>query len=213
MTPRVATDLPRVFSYVVKFDGGFSPNPFHGWCTLACCKPMLRRSARPGDLVIGLSSRCERVVYVMKVRERLSFQDYWADKRFAKKKPDWDSHRAVARLGDNIYQPDEHGGFHQKRSAHWDHKRGREHAGAMRRDLGGEFALASREFTYFGADGPELPQQLDFLHIQRGHRCRFTAEQVRAVMLWIDSLKRGVRGPPTGWPSGDRTWSPRCGSS
>lgn len=28
----------RIFVYVVKFDSGFAPNPFHGWCTLACCQ-------------------------------------------------------------------------------------------------------------------------------------------------------------------------------
>ena len=33
---------PRVFSYVVVHDTGFSPNPFHGLLTLACCKPLIR---------------------------------------------------------------------------------------------------------------------------------------------------------------------------
>jgi len=43
-----------VFSYVVKNDGGFAPNPFHGSCTLACCKPKIRNVASAGDIVVGL---------------------------------------------------------------------------------------------------------------------------------------------------------------
>ena len=44
----------RLFSYVVAHDTGFSPNPFFGYCTLACCKPVIRRSAQAGDWVVGL---------------------------------------------------------------------------------------------------------------------------------------------------------------
>ena len=72
----------RVFSYVVANDGGFAPNPFHGVCTLACCKPKIRASAEVGDLVIGLTKRSERLLYMMLVSETLDFDDYWADPRF-----------------------------------------------------------------------------------------------------------------------------------
>lgn len=63
----------RVFSYVVVSDSGFAPNPFHGTCTLASCKPLIRRSAKSGDLIVGMSSRCERVVYAMRVGSVLGF--------------------------------------------------------------------------------------------------------------------------------------------
>lgn len=32
----------NLFSYIVACDSGFSPNPFWGICTLACCKPRIR---------------------------------------------------------------------------------------------------------------------------------------------------------------------------
>jgi len=35
----------KVYSYIVAYDSGFAPNPFHGICTLACCKPTIRRTA------------------------------------------------------------------------------------------------------------------------------------------------------------------------
>ena len=39
----------RVFSYIVTHDTGYAPNPFHGFLTLACCKPLIRRTAEVGD--------------------------------------------------------------------------------------------------------------------------------------------------------------------
>lgn len=32
-----------VYEYVMTSDSGFAPNPFHGTCTLACCKPKIRK--------------------------------------------------------------------------------------------------------------------------------------------------------------------------
>lgn len=40
-----------LFSYIVTADSGFAPNPFFGLCTLACCKPKLRRAI--GNRLLG----------------------------------------------------------------------------------------------------------------------------------------------------------------
>ena len=101
----------KVFSYIVAYDTGFAPNPFHGCCTLACCKPKIRATASPGDLIIGLTRRSERIVYAMLVSEVIGFADYWADGRFAAKRARWLSRRAVDRCGDNIYEPTNGGVF------------------------------------------------------------------------------------------------------
>ena len=67
-------------------DYGFAPNPFHGYCTLATCKPQIRRTAQLGDYVVGIGSvaqgRGGHLVYCMQVEETLTFEDYWADNRF-----------------------------------------------------------------------------------------------------------------------------------
>ena len=49
--------MTRLYSYVVVSDHGFAPNPFHGYCTLANCKPRIRGSAQPGDWILGSASR------------------------------------------------------------------------------------------------------------------------------------------------------------
>ena len=47
----------KLYSYIIKSDLGFSPNPFWGKCTLACCKPVIRKTAKPGDWVVGIRGK------------------------------------------------------------------------------------------------------------------------------------------------------------
>lgn len=205
--------MPRVFSYVVASDSGFAPNPFHGWLTLACCKPRIRAHARVGDLVVGLSARGERVVYAFEVSESLAFAKYWADRRFREKRAKWTASRAVEQCGDNVYEPDGGKGFVQHPSRHYDNENGRERPRVKQRDLAGLAVLAGQRFAYFGCEGPKLPRQLEFLRVTRAHRCRFDDEQVAAVRRWFEGLKLGVHGRPALWKDGDQSWRAACGSS
>jgi Nucleotide modification associated domain 2 len=43
----------KLSAYIVRVDSGFAPNPFGHHCTLACCKPTIRRKAEPGDIIVG----------------------------------------------------------------------------------------------------------------------------------------------------------------
>lgn len=49
--------MPRLFSYTIPIDDGSAPNPFRGMCSLAICKPGIRRTAEEGDWVAGLGSK------------------------------------------------------------------------------------------------------------------------------------------------------------
>ena len=205
--------MTGLFSYVVAHDTGFAPNPFHGWCTLACCKPRIRGRAQPGDLVVGLSRRSERVVIVMEVGERLTFADYWRDRRFKRKRPAWTSRRLLTRCGDNIYRPLPGGDYEQQPSQHWDHEVGQENPRTKQHDTAVDAVLAGREFVYFGGEGPALPEDLDFLAVTRGHRSRFTAGQVALAREFFEGCPRGVVGRPTLWADDDTSWRAACGSS
>ena len=96
----------RLHSYVVARDYGFAPNPFFGVCTLATCKPIIRSVAAIGDWVMGTGSkqwnREHHVVYAMRVTESMTFEQYWNDPRFQKKKPNLRGSKKQA-FGDNIY--------------------------------------------------------------------------------------------------------------
>jgi hypothetical protein len=68
----------RLFTYKVAHDGGSAPNPFHGLCTLAICKPAIRRVATEGDVIVGLGCGKDeaRIVYCMVVDKAVSWADY-----------------------------------------------------------------------------------------------------------------------------------------
>lgn len=195
----------RVYSYIVDKDGGFAPNPFHGFCTLACCKPKIRATAQLGDLVIGMTSRSERVTYAMKVSKVLSFADYWRGDRYELKRPIFKSPTKLRRMGDNIYEPDDKGGFRQLPSVH-SRPDGAEHPGKKEHDLDGFNVLVADRFAYFGVEAPELPGSLAFLRVGRGHRCRFTDSEVAEVSSWFEELPQGVHGRPHLWSASDESW-------
>ncbi len=46
----------KIYSYVVRYDAGFAPNPFGEFSTLATCKPRIRKKIQVGDWVIGTGS-------------------------------------------------------------------------------------------------------------------------------------------------------------
>ncbi len=115
-----ADEIPD--AYAITRDYGFAPNPFHGFCTLATCKPDIRKSAKVGDWIMGvggssLRSVKRRCILLMKVSEKVSFQDYWDHERFSLKKPVRNGSR-VQMLGDNIYHKDGNGDWIQEDSHH-----------------------------------------------------------------------------------------------
>ncbi|MEI7995930.1 MAG: hypothetical protein WCH01_13620 [Methylococcaceae bacterium] len=69
----------RLFTYKVAHDGGSAPNPYNGVCTLAICKPVIRRVAKVGDVIVGLGHGVDerRLVYCMVVEENpIEWADY-----------------------------------------------------------------------------------------------------------------------------------------
>lgn len=208
---------PRVFSYIVARDGGYSPNPFHGVCTLACCKPKVRCSAKPGDLVLGLSGRADghRLIYGMVVAEKMSFADYWRDRRFRAKRPDMAAPDFRTKAGDNNYEPMPDGSYRQRPSRH-SHPDGSTNHAAMERDLGPDESnpvLIGGRFCYFGANAIPLPDELTFLITGRGHRCRFTPDQIAIATNWFQSLPSGVHGRPSLWPEDEKSWKGGSGGT
>jgi len=145
----------HLYTYAITRDFGFAPNPFHGICTLATCKPGIRKSARVGDWVIGIGGSTLRAVkrkciLLMKVSEKISFQGYWDDRRFSLKKPLRNGSR-VQMLGDNIYHKDEIGYWIQEDSHH-SNPDGTPNIVNLKRDTGNsDQVLISRYFLYFGS--------------------------------------------------------------
>ena len=94
----------RLFTYIIVHDTGFAPNPFWRYCTLACCKPVIRRTAAKGDWIVGISPKNSgnRLIYAMKVTEELSAwpeassrRREWVSRREARRRVDEAEPKAI----------------------------------------------------------------------------------------------------------------------
>lgn len=160
----MGASMTKLFSYVVTRDYGFAPNPFHSYCTLATCKPQIRKHANVGDWVVGTTSVAigsrhgskPMLLYWMKVSEILTFQQYWSDTRFQVKKPMLNGSKKMA-YGDNIYHQTSYGVWMQSNSHHTypDGSINREN---LSTDTGQtNNVLISNEFVYMGENPLPIP--------------------------------------------------------
>lgn len=143
----------HLYAYAITRDFGFAPNPFHGFCTLATCKPRIRTSAKVGDWVLGIGGSKLRTVkrkciLLMKVTEKINFNDYWLDSRFSLKKTSRNGSH-VQMLGDNIYHQNADKLWMQEDSHH-SNPDGTYNLSNLERDTSSEFVLISNHFYYFG---------------------------------------------------------------
>ncbi|MDP2852699.1 MAG: hypothetical protein Q8O28_00480 [Smithellaceae bacterium] len=193
----------KLYSYVVTHDTGFSPNPFWGCCTLADCKPVIRRTAKVGDWVVGLSPKRSgnKIIYAMQIERKIPFADYYRDSQYALKIPDFSKGKVVNKRGDNIYKPLPNGDFLQLQSMHSNGTF--ENPKTKIRDLGGKYVLIANTFYYFGSKPINLPHFLRDLKVGRAHKCKFPPEVVSTFIAFIKQQKVGINAPPTCWPSND----------
>lgn len=207
------TDSPRIYRYVVRYDSGSAPNPYGGYCTLAICKPAIRRTARPGDWIIGFhgfsgkhDTRHEEICYVMQVSESLSYAEYWEDLRFRSRRPSKKKRSTPlsdsSPPDDNIYLQAGAGidgdvELKQARVYDGDHKE----SSSQQTDKRGKNVLIGTMFWYFGDQSKELPQILSHLgKVGRGHVVNKYKEQVNEdleqLKTWLGKFKPGRMGTP-----------------
>jgi hypothetical protein len=196
----------RLFSYVVARDYGFAPNPFHRVCTLATCKPEIRRLAEVGDWVVGTGSASRKcngyLVFAMKVAEAMSYQQYWNDQRFQVKKPNLSSGKKNA-FGDNIYSPGK-SGWNQLNSHH-SHADGSPNPRNIANDTQADRVLIGTEFIYWGRSAPAVPKRFrDYNGLDicagRGHKSKLPDKLVTDFVAWFNEREaRGFIGEPLDW--------------
>jgi hypothetical protein len=185
--------MPRLFTYIVRHDTGLAPNPFWGWCTLAVCTPNHQGSrVQAGDWIAGFSEKRlgYRLIYAMEVEERIHMNDYFADPRFAPKKPRPDG-TWEQRCGDNFYSLDPGGVWRQHPNEL--------HVGAefLRRDTKHPFVFAGRRFWYLGSKAAPIPTELLPLVGGRGARVNHSPDLVAAFVGWVEkTLPLGGAAPP-----------------
>lgn len=199
----------KIYSYVIEHDFGLAPNPFGGYCTLAVCKPKIRKSKnlKIGDWVIGTGSKAienisgrgyiGKLIYAMEVNEIIPFQQYWIDERFQYKKPNMNG-SLQSIYGDNIYHKDADGNWIQSDSAH-SFENGLTNEIHLKKDISGENVIISENFYYFGDVAPSVPQSLaKILHTGVGEKLVAT-DLENEFFKWLLSFNKGINGDPINW--------------
>ena len=152
-----------VYCYKITRDYGFAPNPFYSFCTLATCKPHIRKKAKVGDWVIGFGSSRKgsefagRIIYIMKVTQKMTFDEYWNAPEFQCKKPVMNGSRKQI-YGDNIYH--KVNGKWKQEDSHHSKYGGEENKLNLDRDTSADSVLISSRFWYYGKLAIKAPKEL-----------------------------------------------------
>jgi len=184
--------MGRVYIYVVARDFGFAPNPFHGYCTLATCKPGIRNKAEPDDWIIGMGGTrlkaVGRCVFAMRVTQKITFNEYWTNPTYMDKKPVRNGSR-IMMVGDNVYHFDsQHKKWYQAKSHH-SHPDGSINERNLCTDTKSDKVLLSRHFFYLGKEARIVPEELlnaIGYENQRNYRV-FDADACKGLIGWLGS--------------------------
>jgi hypothetical protein len=155
-------------------------------------------------MIIGTgSARVKRNGYLtfwMRIDEILTFDQYWIDPRFRRKRPVMRG-SAMQRFGDNIYHRDmATTAFVQEDSFHSD-TGGILSEPDLLADTGKtERVLLGRDFAYYGGEGPKIPEHLSDFVRRRGWKYHYTKGQEDTFMDWFAGFpERGYLGEPADW--------------
>lgn len=199
----------KYYSYVVRRDFGFAPNPFNGMCTLATCKPNIRKHAKVGDWVFGTGSvslKCQHyLIYAMKVTDKITFDEYWSNKEYTCKKPVMNGSLKTM-YGDNIYHKDKDDNWLQADSHH-SYDNGEQNLYNLKRDTGEtDSVLISKEFYYFGENRVLIPNSLKSYICKKGPGLKHAdSDASKKLIEWIKKdFEPGYLGDPIQFEEFDR---------
>jgi hypothetical protein len=189
-----------IYSYKIPRDYGFAPNPFYGFCSLATCKPDIRRSAVVGDWVLGFGALSNgnkiagKLIFAMKVDKKITFDEYWLSEEFQCKKPIING-SLKQNYGDNIYHK-ENGKWIQSDSHH-SFEGGKVNLDNLNKDTSANAVLLSKHFWYFGKEAIDVPESLQSLIPSCRNYFRPNVNEEN-ILNWLESLpENGFIGEPT----------------
>lgn len=205
--------MSSLLIYVVDRDFGFAPNPFHGSCTLATCKPRIRGSARTGDWIVGMGGSRLRAtghcIFAMRVGRILTFNQYWTAPEFRDKRPIRNG-SLVMLVGDNIYHSD--GKAWIQEDSHHSRSDGTPEPSNVANDTSADAVLVSDLFYYFGNPAPEVPRSiLEAIGYKNGrnHRRIPMPSPGEKLVEWLTSnfVPNRVLGSPFDFEKGASRYS------
>lgn len=187
--------MGKAYFYVVDRDLGFAPNPFHGICTLATCKPKIRNVAVEDDWVVGMGGRrlkaTGKCIFAMRVTSKTSYNEYWENPDYRNKKPVRNGSKML-QLGDNVYYKDTQTGLWHQAHSHHSLADGGINEYNLNRDTTSQYVLLSHHFYYFGKGAVLIPHNLltaiGYTN-HTGHNT-YSLELVKPVIDWIEAAAK-----------------------
>ncbi len=191
-----------LYVYKVTRDYGFAPNPFWGYCTLATCKPDIRKRSLVGDAIAGFSSNKKdeqcKMIYFMKITESMTFDEYWNEVRFERKKPIFTKGIQEC-YGDNIYHHNKGSDWLQENSHH-SKDGGKINKRNLIRDTRENRVLISARYWYFGENAIILPEEHDYLIPYWRNYKKFDEETEKRLEGFLENnYQSGILGKPQRW--------------
>ena len=189
-----------LYSYVITRDYGFAPNPFWNICSLATCKPQIRERALMGDWVAGFGGAntaiSHKMVFLMRVDEICTFDEYWEDPRFFVKRPRFDGNYQQC-YGDNIYH--HIGNEWMQENSHHSYVDGINQNNLLH-DTRIDRVLLSFYYWYFGENAIELPEEFAEA-IAAGRPYKKLPDNICAnIVDWVGChYEMGQQGLPYKW--------------
>ena len=103
--------MPRYYFYKMTADNGGAPCVENDLLSLAICKPMIRRTAREGDVLLGFAADSlhsdDRLIYVARVTGRVENGEYFRKPEF-NNRPDciyqWEQDHFIIRTGAKFHK-------------------------------------------------------------------------------------------------------------
>lgn len=199
-----------IYSYIITRDYGFAPNPFYGVCSLATCKPGIRRNAEVGDWILGFGSNNKKskyrkkLIFAMKVEEKITMDSYWEDARFRCKRP-VPNGSLKQNYGDNIYYKVK--GEWVQEDSHHSLENGEINKLNLDKDTGGLYVLLSTQYWYWGKEARDVPENLkEFIPECRNYK-KFSIDPTK-LENWLNSLdEKGYIGEPDKFSGGFKRYN------
>lgn len=196
-------------TYRLDHDLGFAPNPFFGWCSLACCMGDIRKHAKLGDIIIGMAGSGKRglgryhpqLIYWMRVDVELTFDQYWNDPRFVRKRPQIPGPK-MSMVGDRTYRHELNGAdWSFDTSMHYVASAVQTNGGHVVRDTKVDRVLLSQHYTYWGKSGPAVPNHLmPLFPTHRGQKCNHDAALLAQLHAFVGvNQPMNLAGDPSDW--------------
>lgn len=188
-----------IFSYKIPRDYGFAPNPFYGFCSLATCKPNIRKNAVIGDWVLGFGATgngaavAGKLIFAMKVEKKITFNEYYYGEEYQCKKPVLNG-SLKQNYGDNIYHF-KNGNWIQSDSHH-SLKDGVVNLANLLKDTSADAVLISTKYWYFGKEAKEVPDELKMAVPHCRNYCKPNIDE-KILLDWLESFnEHGFIGEP-----------------